>query len=128
MKLKQVKLAREVKLPGVRVEFVVEDQKLVELILEPEGDQGSYSVRPGENYTQSIRIYQRLPYEVREVYRLQGKFRGLNVHEDFESLEAANRRVEELRQDDYSLDVSVGLIKVRVDESGELVKSSDILF
>ena len=125
MKLKQIKTARELKLPGIRVEFVKEENKLVELIIRPEGEEVSYSVRPGESYNQSIRVYERRDFETKTVHRLKGTFMGLKVHEDFDTPEEASRRADELTIKDCNAELIVVPVEVKVDESGEPVPGLD---
>lgn len=125
MKLKQVNTVRELKLPGIRVEFVKEESKLVEVILSPEGEEVSYSIRPGESYTNAVRVYERREFETKTVHRLKGTFMGLKVHEDFDTPEAASRRADELKDKDYNADLSVSPVDIRVDESGEPVPGLD---
>lgn len=125
MKLKQLKTSRDLKLANVQVEFVQEESKLVEIILRPEGEEFSYSIRPGESYTNAIRVYERRAFETKTVLRLKGSVLGLNVHQDFDTPEEASRRADELRDKDPSADLAIAPVDIRVDEVGEPVRGSD---
>lgn len=126
MKLKEIKTAREVLLPGIRVEFVIEGTALKEVILQPEGEEVSYAIKSGENYTSTIKLFERLEYETKTVTRLSGTFMGLKVQEDFDNIGEANRRIDELGAVAATDGLMVKPAQVKVDETGFPLSNSDI--
>lgn len=125
MKLKQINTAREVVLPGIRVELVTEGTNIKELILSPENDDRSYSVRPADTYSATLKLYQRLEFETKTVYRLKGVFMGLKVHEDHDTESKAIQRRSELDVKDIDALLEIVPVEIRVDESGEPVPGLD---
>lgn len=125
MKLKAITTAREVVLPGIRVEFVTEGTSLKEMILSPENDDRSYSVRPVDTYSATLKVFQRLEFETKTVYRLKGVFMGLKVHEDHDTESKALQRRLELDLKDTDAILEVVQVEIRVDDSGEPVPGLD---
>lgn len=117
MKLVQIKTARELKLPGTHVEFVTEGDALKEIILRPEGEPESYSVKPGTSYSDTVRVFIRREFEVKEQWRLTGTLRGLKVQQDFDTEKEAQQALNE--NQDGMKDGAIKPVQVRVDEAGE---------
>lgn len=118
MKLVLIKTARELKLPGVHVEFVTEGDVLKELILRPEGEPESYCVRSGETYSSSIKVFIRREFEMKERFRLSGTMHGIKFQQDYDSQGEAESAK---RQLPASGEYEINPVKVRVDEAGEPV-------
>lgn len=128
MKLREIKTARELKLPGIRVEFVTEGTSLKEVILRPEEGDTSYLVKPGASYADCLKAYERIQFETKTVHRVSGTLLGGGFQQDFDTPEAASKRIDELRDQDPHLDLGVQPVNVIVDEAGEPVATDDIPF
>lgn len=119
MKLVQIKTARELKLPGTYVEFVTEGDALKEIILRPEGEPESYSIKPGTSYSDTVRVFIRREFEVKDQWRLTGTLRGLKVQQDFDTEKEAQQALNE--NQDGMKGGAIKPVQVRVDEAGEPV-------
>lgn len=125
MKLKEIKTAREFKLPNVRVEFVTEGTALKEIILYPEGSTTSYSLKTGPSYTETVKVFERVMFEQKTVHRIAGTVLGLRVQQDFDDPKEASKRIDELRDQDPDLILNVYPVNVIVDDAGDAVKEDD---
>ena len=123
MKLVQIKTARELKLPGTSVEFVTEGDSLKEVILRPEGEPESYSIKVANTYSDSVKVFIRREFEVKEQWRLTGTLRGLKVQQDFDTEKEAQQALNE--NQDVMKDGAIKPVQVRVDEAGEPVGPAD---
>lgn len=118
MKLVQIKTARELKLPGTSVEFVTEGDTLKEVILRPEGEEDSYSIRHPGSYANNVTVWVRRDFEVVERYRLSGTVHGVNVQQDYVHEHDANTARDKFPE---SAGLEVKLVKVRLNDAGEPV-------
>ena len=121
MKLVQINTARELKLPGTSVEFVTEGSALKEVILRPEGEEESYSIKPADTYSGNIRVFIRREYEVVDKWRLTGTLCGFPISKDFDSEPEAKKGLDKVHASVEG--AKIAPVKVRVDEAGEPVKS-----
>lgn len=121
MKLVQIKTARELKLPGIHVEFVTEGDTLKEVILRPEGEPESYAIRHPGSYSNAINVFVRREFEIKERFRLSGTLFDIKVIQDFDDKGEAERKRDSMLNRDASADLKVELVQVRVDEAGEPV-------
>lgn len=119
MKLVKIKTARELKLPGTSVEFVTEGDNLKEVILRPEGEPESFSIKMGHAYSDTVKVFIRREFEVKEQWRLTGTLRGLRVSQDFDTEREAQQALNE--NQDGMKDGAIKPVQVRVDEAGEPV-------
>lgn len=118
MKLVQIKTARELKLPGTSVEFVTEGDSLKEVIFRPEGEEETFSIKPGENYASNIKVFVRREYEIVERYRLSGAVHGVNVQQDYVHEHDANTARDKFPE---GSGLQVNPVKVRLNDVGEPV-------
>lgn len=115
MKLVQIKTARELKLPGTHVEFVTEGDNLIEVILRPEGEEETYSIKKTDAYTANVKVFIRRDFEVVERYRLSGSVHGVNVQQDYVHEHDANKARDKFPESDG---LEVKLVKVRLNDVG----------
>lgn len=126
MKLVQIKTARELKLPGTHIEFVTEGDSLKEVIFRPEGEEETYSIKPGTSYSDTVRVFLRREYEVKEVHRVTGNFFDVNVSQDFDTPKEASDKVNSMTSRDANAELKITPVKVRVDEAGEPIKNAPL--
>ena len=127
MKYATAKLAGDVTLNGVTVEFVTEDKAVKEVrVRDAEGN--LMVVKKGSDYGEALRVLVPAPLEQQKRYKLSGNFLNLTpVSEFFEDKHEADGRLEEYRakaphSDDCGLKVEP--VDVLVDETGAVIKEA----
>ena len=125
MKLVEIKAAKGLKLPGIRVEFVTEGTSIKEVILRPEEGETSFLIKAGASYAECLKLFERVQFENKTVHRVKGTLLGLAVQQDFDTPEAASKRIDELMDQDANADLTVAPATVLVDEVGEPVAGVD---
>ncbi len=121
MHLTPIKSATELKLNGVAVEFNTEGDSVKEIVLSSHGQR--FVLKPGESYSQAIKIFRADKFKMEKRHVLGGEFVGLTVDEAFESKFDAEQRKNELARKGDASGLTITEKEVPVD-AGVAVKAA----